>query len=289
MALKIYPINLGTITLDASGLVLFRNPGQKVTIPTLAFLITGGDAPILVDTGSRTASQYEAFGMSAYQPDEWSIDRHLARHGLRRNDIRYVVHTHAHVDHCGADDQFPMTTTVCMARRELEFAASGLMGPAMYAAQDTKHLIDRLYTRDALRLLDVDGTFDEEIMPGVAVRLSGGHTPGSISILVETDGGIANICGDIVYNVEDQLTTPLLDHNYREPTITGNRALSTLAEKTAIKRAMAGCRFLLPSHDAPGLVEDSTIVARHNSAIDDPTADVTKAAQYDAVRADLVA
>lgn len=32
MALKIHPINLGNMQMDSSGLVMFRNPGEQVTI-----------------------------------------------------------------------------------------------------------------------------------------------------------------------------------------------------------------------------------------------------------------
>lgn len=280
MTLKIYPINLGNMTLDSSGLVLFRNPGVETTIPTLGFLILDGEEPLLVDTGSRNAEQYEAFGMGAEQTEEMSIQSHLAKHGLRMKDIRHVIHTHAHIDHAGQDYLFPMSTTVAMSRRELEFAASGLMGPGMYTAVETKHLIDRLHTRGALRLFDVDGTFEEEIIPGVAVRLTGGHTPGSISILVETDQGLANIAGDVAYHIADQLIDPILDQAAHEPTITANRAMSTLDEKKAIKRALSGTRFLMISHDAPSLVSGGKIIGRHHNAISNPNADVTDAATY---------
>jgi N-acyl homoserine lactone hydrolase len=280
MPLKIHPINLGNMTLDASGLVLFRNPGTKVTIPTLGFLILGGKDPVLVDTGSRNAEQYAAFGMSAEQTEEMTLEYHLAQHDLKLNDIRHIVHTHAHIDHVGADDLFPYTTTVAMSRRELEFAASGIMGPGMYTAVDTKHLIDRLHTRQSLRLFDVDGTFEEEVIPGVTVALSGGHTPGSISVLVETDEGVANISGDIAYNVTDQLIDPLLDQASHEPTITANRAMSTLDEKKAIKRALARSRFLLPSHDVPALIEGGKVVGLMKNAISNPSADVTKSENY---------
>ncbi|MFC0407105.1 N-acyl homoserine lactonase family protein [Roseomonas elaeocarpi] len=280
MSLQIYPIELGKLEMDASGLVLFRRPGQMVTIPFLGFLILGGEAPILVDTGPRDAALFEAFGMKASQPREMTIDYHLARHGLRNNDLRYVLQTHAHLDHVGGLDQFPMSTTVGIARRELEFAASGIMGPGMYTAADTKHLIDRLHTRDALRLFDVDGTFEEEVIPGVAVRHTGGHTDGSISVLVETAEGIANICGDIVYNVTDQLITPHLDINFNEPTITANRSTTQLSEKTAIKRALTTSRFLLPGHDLPVLVSGGRVVGRLENAFSNPAAKVTEAAGY---------
>jgi glyoxylase-like metal-dependent hydrolase (beta-lactamase superfamily II) len=280
MSLKIHPINLGNMQLDSSGLVMFRNPGEQVTIPVLGFLITGGEEPILVDTGSRSVEQYAAFGLPYEVTPEMTLEYHLSQHGLRMKDIRHILHTHAHIDHVGMTDRFSMTTTVGISRRELEFAASGIMGPLMYTAADTKHLIDRLHTRGAIRLFDVDGTFEEEVIPGVAVRLSGGHTPGSLSILVETDEGMANICGDIAYNLQDQLIDPILDQAAHEPTITANRAMSTLEEKKAIKRALADSKFLLPSHDVPALVRNGQVVGLMHDAISNPKADVTKAANY---------
>jgi hypothetical protein len=64
-------------------------------------------------------------------------------------DVRFVLHTHLHIDHAGKDDLFPMGTTVLLHRRELEYSVSGLMHP-QYPAPDIKHLVDRLHTRNAL-------------------------------------------------------------------------------------------------------------------------------------------
>jgi N-acyl homoserine lactone hydrolase len=281
MALQIHPINFGNMALDASGLVLFRTPGVQVTIPVLGFVITGGSEPILIDTGAASVELIESFGFGYEVAEEMTIDHHLAAHGLRRSDIRHIVHTHAHLDHVGQTSSFPMSTQVSMTRQELQFMASGIMGPGMYTAGDTKHMIDRLHTRGALRLFDVDGTFEEEVIPGVAVRLSGGHTPGSISVLVETDEGIANICGDIAYDLTDQIIEPILDQAAHEPTITANRAMTSLEEKRAIKRALASCRFLLPSHDVPALIEGGRIVGLARDGISAPAVDVTKAASYE--------
>lgn len=236
---------------------------------------------MLVDTGSRSTEYYRQFVFEAEQTREMTLSWLLARHGLKPDDIRYVIHTHAHVDHAGGDYLFPMTTTVCQPRRELSFAASGIMGPAMYALEDTRHLLDRLYTRGALRLFDVDGSYEEEVIPGVTVRLSGGHTPGSISVLVDTAEGIANISGDVVYNLQGSLIDPFLDSlNPGEPTITGNRAMSTLEEKTAIKKALAGVRFMLPSHDVTALVPGGRVVGLLHNASSNPEARVTDSSAY---------
>ena len=80
-------------------------------------------------------------------------------------DVRYVMHTHLHIDHAGKDDLFPMNTTVVLNRRELEYSVSGLMHP-QYPLPDIKHLIDRLHTKGALRFLDLEISGPIEMMPG---------------------------------------------------------------------------------------------------------------------------
>ena len=280
MALNIHALTFGQLSMDASGLVLFRNPGTKVTIPFVGYLITGGEEPVLVDTGSRASIDWAAFGMDYQSGPEMTVTAQLARFGLRPSDVRHVLHTHAHLDHSGQDDLFPMSTTVGITRAEMEFAASGIMGPGMYTAADTKHLIDRLHTPGAMRLFDVDGTFEEEVIPGVAVRLSGGHTPGSLSVLVETDDGLANIAGDIAYHIGDQLIEPILDLQAHEPTISGNRAMRSVEEKRAIKKALSDSRFLIVGHDAPALIERGKVIARHTEAFEPNTKGLVSAADY---------
>ena len=92
-------------------------------------------------------------------------------------------------------------------RRELEYSASGLMG-AQYPPEYVKHHIDRLHTPGALRLLDLELSGPDEILPGIVCEAAGGHTEGSMNVLVETDEGVACICGDIVYHVHDSLIDP---------------------------------------------------------------------------------
>lgn len=51
MGLEVKVLDLGDIELDTSFLVLARDPGVAVEVPTFGFLITGGEAPVMVDTG----------------------------------------------------------------------------------------------------------------------------------------------------------------------------------------------------------------------------------------------
>ena len=72
--LQIFPIELGALTIGSSGLVLFRRPGTRVTIPSLGFLILGGEAPILVDAEPREAELFETFRMAARKPQEMTSE-----------------------------------------------------------------------------------------------------------------------------------------------------------------------------------------------------------------------
>jgi glyoxylase-like metal-dependent hydrolase (beta-lactamase superfamily II) len=152
-------------------------------------------------------------------------------------------------------------TTVVINRRELEYSVSGLMGE-QYPAPYIKHLVDRLHHPGALRLLDLEVVDYEEIIPGVRCVAAGGHTEGSMNILVDTDEGVACICGDVIYDIAHQLVDPHLQVMELDPAVTGNHGGSKRGEKAAIRKALSGARYVLPAHDRPGIVEHGRIVGR---------------------------
>ena len=111
MALEIKVLDFGDIELESSFLVLGRGCGRTRRVPVYGFLILGGQYPIVVDTGYRDNAIMETLGMRGLQHHENMIENQLARHGVKVGDVRYVCHTHAHIDHAGKDDHFPMTVT----------------------------------------------------------------------------------------------------------------------------------------------------------------------------------
>jgi glyoxylase-like metal-dependent hydrolase (beta-lactamase superfamily II) len=197
------------------------------------------------------------------------IENQLKKHGLKLGDIRYVLHTHLHIDHAGKDDLFPMSTAVVVNRRELEYSVSGLMHP-QYPAVDIKHLIDRLHTRGALRFLDLEISGPTEIMPGLICEAAGGHTEGSMNVIVKTNEGVATICGDVLYDINDQLVEPFREISDMEPRVTGNHGTTKRQEKAAIKKVVASSRFVLPVHDRPALIEAGNVVGRLQDSVPGP-------------------
>jgi glyoxylase-like metal-dependent hydrolase (beta-lactamase superfamily II) len=270
MGLEVKVLDLGDIELDTSFLVQAQDPGRRQQVPTFGLLITGGEAPIVVDTGFSHPEIMGNLGMVGWWRDGQGMERQLDKHGLTMADVRYVLHTHLHIDHAGYDDHFPMdTTTVVINRRELEYSASGLMGE-QYPASYIKHLIDRLHTPGSLRLLDLDVVEYEEIIPGVRVEDAGGHTEGSMNVLVDTDEGVACICGDVIYDIRFQLIERHLQVMADDPAITGNHGPSTRAEKGAIRKALVGSRFLLPAHDRPAVIEAGRVIGRTCDSVPGP-------------------
>jgi glyoxylase-like metal-dependent hydrolase (beta-lactamase superfamily II) len=143
-------------------------------------------------------------------------------------------------------------------RRELEYAVSGLSGPS-YPPEDIKHMIDRLHTPQALRLLDLELTQSEEILPGIVCTSAGGHTEGSMLIHVQTDQGMAVFCGDLIYSVFFQLLSQTTLHC--DPVVSANYVVSRRNEKAALKRLLhSHPQFtLFPSHDLPVEIDSGKV------------------------------
>ena len=160
------------------------------------------------------------------------------------------MHTHLHQDHVQNDALFP-NAAVVVQRRELEAAleaeaaarrlsvaqrATLAAGP--YAASQDAGLwyvgTAELQARLGERLQVVDGEL--ELLRGLTLTPSGGHTAGHQSVLVETQEGTACIAGDIVslaVNAE----------------VIGPMTPDAAAAGAFIARARAAAWELIPSHE----------------------------------------
>jgi len=122
----------------------------------------------------------------------------------------------------------------------------------------------------ALRFLDLEITGPVELMPGVYCDAANAHTEGSMNIHVHTADGIATICGDVIYDFNDQIVNPFHELHHNEPRTTGNHGNTKREEKAAIKRLLSGSRFLLPVHDKPAKIEHGQVVARLDMSVPGP-------------------
>src|SRR6478752_6072959 len=80
----------------------------------------------------------------------------------------------------------------------------------------------------------------------------------------------ASICGDVIYDIQNQIVEPWHQVLAFEPQTTGNHTLTKRDEKAAIKKALNSGTFVLPIHDFPARVDHGRVVARLKDEVPGP-------------------
>ncbi|MGH7911833.1 MAG: MBL fold metallo-hydrolase, partial [Candidatus Dormibacteraceae bacterium] len=164
-------------------------------------VIRSGGRTIVCETGIGTkldAKRARAYGV--WEPE--GLLQGLKTLGVRSDEVDVVVTTHLHWDHAGGftrrtangsyEITFPHARHV-VQRAEWEFALHP--DPRSRAAYLEE---DLLPVAEAGLLEFVDG--DAEIVPGLSVRRTGGHSPGHQLIMARAASGdlACVLCGDLI-------------------------------------------------------------------------------------------
>ncbi len=168
----IHPIVCGLNATDQGIMTYQRSYGERIHIPIYVFYLEGGERRILVDTGLEDFV-FDEDDASRLGLRPVGFVEGLAEHGLEPRDIDVIVHTHLHNDHC-ENDGLCENATVYAQAAELEF---------MRAPHPLDHRYDEDYL-DGCSVESLDG--DAEILPGVRVLHTPGHTPGGQCVVVDT-------------------------------------------------------------------------------------------------------
>jgi glyoxylase-like metal-dependent hydrolase (beta-lactamase superfamily II) len=233
MPLTVHALDLGTLTVDKSGLTLRRGLGSKVDAPCLGYLILGGQEPILFDSGPCTDP---AWGSVHHNPFRRSTAQSLAfaleAHGLAPRDIRKVIISHLHWDHCYGNIELP-NARFLVQRKEVAYAIAPC--PCDAPIYETElHPVHFLKAFDRFDIIDGD----LEVAPGVHCICLPGHTPGLQGALVETASGRVMIASDHcpLYENYDSLVPTGIIHDL-EAWYASTRKIRRLADR------------ILPGHD----------------------------------------
>ena len=184
---------------------------------TNTVLIRDEGMNVVVDPGILQLGRYGAF------------QKRLAELGLEPGDIDMVVNTHCHYDHIEANYLFKGKPLV-VHEKEIEYC-SNLYWPE--------------FTEAFMGIMEIDAVSGEKkLSENLRVIETLGHTPGSISVLAETEEGLVACIGDAAIVREDLL-------EFRVPSVV-TKNIAPEVSVNSLKRIAALNPFMVvPGHDAP--------------------------------------
>ncbi len=182
------PLHLGTLKRDKSIFTYLRNMGTPLEFPVIAWYLEGAGRRVLVDTGGHDPAEAPDRQPYFRQPGQDPIAR-LAAMGIRPEEIDFLILTHLHWDH--ACNIHPFTKArVFVQREELRYAAAPLP-PHRIIYENHPPLP---FASERFEILEGDC----DIVNGISVHLTPGHTPGHQGVLVRAVGAAYFIAGDNV-------------------------------------------------------------------------------------------
>ena len=196
MTAQLFAFTCGHVTGAHSGFL--EGETGKLTVPVPAYLIVHEQGKVLFDTGLNVELHQRKAELLGPTASDWEIDfphgadiaSQLARFGVAPSDIRYVVNSHLHYDHCGGNAFFPNATLVIHAREWRAAHRANTQAAGIYHPLDFEHM---------KTVRELDGELDLFGDGSVVVFPTPGHTPGHQSLRVETANGTVVLAADCCY------------------------------------------------------------------------------------------
>ncbi len=184
----------------------------KLLLPTIVYLVEGGRDLVLVDTGQAWTERGDTYHHpGSFQPEGFSIPERLSALGLKPADVTKVIFTHMHWDHIYYMEKFTNAQFIAH-RKEYEFALDPI---GVYYKSYEHPVLGITRPFEGIKVDVVDG--EEEIVPGVRVYPSPGHSPGHQTVTVDTREGTYHCCGDSIFIYDNLDPVPELHYSITPP------------------------------------------------------------------------
>ena len=152
--------------------------GSPLVEIVLAYVVRHPQGVLLFDSGlGRTDDETEAW----YRPRRVALPGAVKTLGLSLNDVDLVANCHLHFDHCGGNPLLAGRPVFCQ-RTELATARTA-----------ENYTVPELVDHTGVAYRELDG--ETEILPGVIIVPTPGHTAGHQSLVVRCDDGTVVLAG----------------------------------------------------------------------------------------------
>lgn len=209
---------------------------NRVTLAFNLLLIQTDGKNILIDTGLGNKLTDKV--KKIYEPSEFKLIENLQKLRIERTEINYVILTHLHFDHASGvvsefDGKLELTfpnAVHIFQKKEWEMAKNpDELNKGSYNFQDDLQLLE-----DIGKFQIIDG--DYELLPGITLELTGGHSEGMQMVRLESEGELAYYAGDIIpLEVQRHLAVnSAFDINRKDSFQAKKRILTELQERKGI-------------------------------------------------------
>jgi glyoxylase-like metal-dependent hydrolase (beta-lactamase superfamily II) len=259
--IRIHALDAGTQRLDGGAMFgvvpkplwerrIPADERNRIPLAMRCLLVEAADALVLIDNGSGNKEDprfQDIYGLdnAAADPSHATrLEDALQAAGFGIEDVDVVINTHLHFDHAGGNTRraadgavelaFPRARYV-VQRGEFEWAH---LSNERIRASYLPHNFDPVMAAGRLEL--VEG--DVEVVPGIRLLRTPGHTPHHQSVLVQSAGETACFLADVV-PTSAHLPLPWIMGYDVEPLVTLE------SKRTLLERARTEQWLLVFEHD----------------------------------------
>ena len=254
---RVYALDAGLQRLDGGAMFgvvpkplwekkIAADDRNRIPLAMRPLLVETSDELVLIDTGAGNKEDEkfrEIYGLEN-DGDPTALEDSIRAAGFLPSDVTLVINTHLHFDHAGGDTVrqpdgsivpgFPGVRHV-VQKREWEFAHT------------RNERVRASYLPRNFEPLDEAGLFDllegeTEIVPGITVLPTPGHTPGHGSVLLESEGESALYLADLIPTAA-HLPLPWIMGYDVEPLVTLE------AKRAVLERVVEERTLLVFEHD----------------------------------------
>jgi glyoxylase-like metal-dependent hydrolase (beta-lactamase superfamily II) len=230
----------------------FADEHGNIAMSIQAFVVEAGGRTIVVDP---CVGNGKTLTMPFWNQQSWPFWERFEAAGFTADGVDLVVHTHLHADHVGWDTRLvdgawvPTFTNARHLYNEagLEWVRDpGGYDNANVLAQSVQPILDA-------GLADVVPE-DADLGDGIRLAPSGGHTPGHVSVWIESAGDTALLTGDFFHHPVQCAETEwaeLGDHDADAARVTRRRMIG---EAAATRALVFGTHF--PTHPVGHIVPE---------------------------------
>ncbi len=225
---------------------------NRILLGMRSFLIEHDVGLVLVETGlgnKEDAKFRDIYGVENAGADHrTALEDGLHAAGFRPEDVAIVIDTHLHFDHAGGNTYRDRDGAIRLTFPKARYVVQS--GEYHYATHTNERTAGSYFAHNFVPVREA-GAFDlidgeREMVPGIRLLPTPGHTPHHQSVLLESGGVRACILADLVPTTT-HLPLPWIMGYDVEPLVT----LET--KRRVLERAQAEDWLLLFVHD-PGIV-----------------------------------